>query len=171
MWPANRSDFRDWLDLASDLGERDLRLRLRPFPAVEPEIDSLAARAVAGAARIAGRRWRQRGWFPDFVADRVQFVRWFCELAYREGQRRLLLLSEARTALAGLTPEQQRLLLWLYLNQLTFTQVATILRSDTRAVRLQSREAYRGLRGRLAVRLGENRDAFPLFPAAVGHGF
>ena len=37
--------------------------------------------------------------------------------------------------------------------------------------RLLSRDAYRALRGQVAVRLGEHQDAFPVFPAGVNYGF
>jgi hypothetical protein len=170
MWPANQDEFREWLGLARELALSFLPWRLRTYPIVQPNLPRLTERAIAAAARVAERRWRHRQRFPDHVAGRIQFTHWFAEMAHRECLRRLPMLAAVRACLAELAEDQRRLLLWLYVDQLTFAQGAQILRSDAGTVRQQSLAAYSALRSRIVVRSGEQNDNFPMFPAAVGHG-
>jgi DNA-directed RNA polymerase specialized sigma24 family protein len=128
-----------------------------------------AEECLAAVTAVLYRRGRSPQEAADRAADAVSFA--FSKRAYRECLRRVLALEEVAACLAGLDPDQRRLLLWLYVDQLGFHEVAAVIHTDATAVERQGHQAYDALRSRIAVRLGEPNDAFPVFPAAFGHGF
>jgi hypothetical protein len=119
---------------------------------------------------------------PNWPGGKIAFARWFSVTVWRACLRRVLQVDEAAACLAELPAEQQRLLQLLYVDQQTFQQAADTLRRDAPElarcgrqidageVRRLSRQAYQALRSRIASRLGEGNDGFPLFPAAAGQG-
>lgn len=168
MWPPTHAEFAEWLELARDLAVTELRGRLADYPVLRPHINRLTEAVLPRMMERAERLWRRRKRLPHYVADRLDFVRWFCLEVYLLTLRRVLLLPQVGAALTALPPGQQRLLLRLYQDQRTFVQIGTLLQRDFATVRQESRQAYNALRSQLALQLGENRDAFPLFPAAGG---
>ena len=163
MWPDG---FDDWLDFAIGMSVAALRGRLSIYSILRPQLSGLLEQAIAVAIRVADLR---RDW-GDAFATQTEFARWFSETAFDESLRRAMTVAEILARLNQLPADQRRLLLWLYLDQLSFRQLAVVLNSDVAMIRRQSQQAYNDLRASIALAYGEAHDGFPLFPAAIGHG-
>lgn len=168
MWPE---DFELWLQPARETAEDRLLVQLHLYPILHGASDSLTRRSLTRAEAAARQRWAWWIYFPTYFADRLQFARWFFSVAYRACLRRVLRLEEVGACVAALPANEQQLLIWLYVDLFTFQEVAGIQPTTAATVRQESRQAYHHLRSRIAARLGEANDAFPLFPCAAGWGF
>jgi hypothetical protein len=106
------------------------------------DIGRLAERSVTAAFRRAHRRQQ----YPRYFRDQAGFQRWLGMVAVRQALRLLLRHRFVRRPLNLLPDDQRQVLGMLYLDQLTYGDLASILQVSQEQVRLREREALDALR-------------------------
>jgi hypothetical protein len=99
----------------------------------------------------------------------LQFRRWLITVAYREALRLLPDRRSVEPRLYQLPDHQRCMLQWLYIDQLSYRQLAETLRITPAEARNQGRAAYQAFR-QILLRANQGTDdwTFPLYPADVG---
>jgi hypothetical protein len=105
----------------------------------------------------------------DNFANRLQFRRWLITVAYREALRLLPGHRLVERWFYQLPDDQRCVLQWLYIDQLTYRQLAETLRNTPAEARNQGRTAYQAFR-QILLRANRGTDdwTFPPYPADTG---
>ena len=144
MWP---DDYIDWaLQARPDVltvvhGALDVLLT-RAAPRLRRAIPELSDRATRAAFRQA---YRLRH-YPEYFRDRAEFRRWLGVVAIRQAIRLLLRRRLVGRALNLLPGDQRRVLGMIYLDQLSYGDVAAVLQIPAEQVHQRAAAALQALR-------------------------
>ncbi len=178
-WPAT---FPQWTPATVQVAEDRTSLRLQEYVILKPHVQQVVSEAVSRVVALA----RERRDFPDYFLSRKEYANWFIASCWREALRlvfdlrfvrvcldRLPSLPEDRaisaTEQAQQALERRRLLLWLYVDQLTDRQLAEALGGISPAdARRMARQAYGALLAALTTAHARDACPFPEFPTGIG---